>query len=398
MADINPGGMLTISKLIGYLVVALAFLQPSRCFKLPPKAFWFFAIYLAISAVIGLFTVLAGMDEPGFARLWMTTLFSRIQMLGLFWIAYNLFQQEEVVKGTLIALALSTILIVLLQLAGLAGEIEAGKDRVAAFDANPNSVATVLSLGLLAVFGLAYGREKTDWKARLLFWATSAVLATAIVRTGSRGAAIALALSFGLVLFKQGDVGKKLKLCLLGLVVMSVLALLSYQIPAVRERWEATLMEGSLAGRDEIYPAAVGMVFDKPFLGWGPIIHLDELGLRLGRPSRDPHNAYLFVLTEAGIVGFTPFFIGLWICWRTAWKSRFTIQGVTPLMMMSFLLMINMKGSWQNKKLFWLVLGYAVASSAYNALRNRSPQTSLENAYNSPNRARSTRSSRIFVK
>jgi O-antigen ligase len=396
MADLNPGGMLTLSKLLGYLVVSGALVQPSLCFKRPPTPFWYFSIYLAISASIGLFSIMAGSAEPEFATSWAPILFSRIQMICLFWIAYNFFQQEEIITGSLVALSLAAILIVLLQLAGLAGEMAPGQDRATAFDANPNSVAAVLSLGLLAVFGLAYGREKTDWKARLLFWTTSAVLATAIVRTGSRGGALALALAFGVLLFKKGGIGKKLKLFGLGLVVICVLAVFSYQIPAVRERWEATLMEGKIAGRDEIYPAAVGMVFDRPLLGWGPINHIDELGLRLGRLSggRDPHNMYLFVLTEVGIVGFIPFLVGLCICWRTAWKSRFTIQGITPLLMISFLLMINMKGSYQNRKLFWFILAYTVATGTYKALRNRQPNIPLGAAFNLPNRIRSSKSSR----
>jgi O-antigen ligase len=371
MADLNPGGMATISKLIGYLVVALALLQPSLCLKRPPIPFWYFAVYLTTVAATGLFSIMAGTAEPEYAGSIVRILFSRMQMICLFWIAYNFFQHEEVVKGSLTALSLATALIVLFQFVGLAGEIEAGRDRTTAFDANPNSVAAVLSLGFLAVFGLAYGRENTDWKARLLFWTTSAVLATAIVRTGSRGAAIALALSFGVILFKKGNLGRKLKFCLLGLVVISILAVLSYQIPGVRQRWEAALIEGNIAGRDRIYSAAVDMVLDRPLIGWGPINHMDELGLRLGIPFRDPHNMYLYILTEVGIVGFIPFVVGLWICWRTAWISRFTIQGVTPLMMISFLLMINMKGSWQNRKLFWLMLAYVLASATYTTVRQR---------------------------
>jgi O-antigen ligase len=313
-------------------------------------------------------------------------------MLVLFWLSYNLFREEEVARGSLIAIGLAAIVIVLLQLAGLAGETERGRATV--FDANPNGVAAVLSVGFLAVFGLAYGRKSTEWKTRLLFWATSVGLATAIVRTGSRGAALALALSFGVLLFNKGDIGKKLKLCFLGFIVMIVLAVTSYQIPAVRDRWARTITAGEVAGRDEIYAAALEMVFEKPVAGWGPINHSYELGSRLGRPSRDPHNAYLFILTEVGMIGFIPFFLGLLICWRAAWMSRFNIHGITPLMMMSFVLMINMKGSWQNRKLFWLVLAYVAASSTYDALRARLPNITLKAPFQTTNKTQSSTGSR----
>jgi O-antigen ligase len=262
----------------------------------------------------------------------------------------------------------------------MTGETEKKHGRATAFDANPNNVAAVLSLGFIAVFSLAYGREKTEWKTRLLFWTTSVILAAAIVRTGSRGSVLALALTFGVLLFKKADIQKKFKLLLFGLIGISVLAGLSYQVPAVRERWEETLMEGDLAGRNEIYAEALSMVLDRPLLGWGPVNHSYELGSRLGMARRDTHNLYLYILTEVGVLGSIPFFLCLWTCWRAAWKSRFTIQGVAPLMMLSFFLMINMKGSYQNKKLFWFVLAYALASGAYSTVNNWSRNKSYRSS------------------
>jgi O-antigen ligase len=372
MADINPSGLLTIAKLIGYLLVPLAFLQPSLCFKRPPKPVWYFAAYLAVCMVRGVLLMAGDTVDPDFSRLFVIRLLSRVQMLGLFWIAYNLFHQEQVVKGTLVALSLSTILIVLLQFGGLAGETAGQHGRVTAFDANPNSVATVLSLGFLAVFGLAYGREKTEWKSHLLFWTTSGIVAAAIVRTGARGAAAALALSFGVLLFKKGDIAKKFKMGVLGLMGISVLTVISYQLPAVRNRWEATLLQGTLAKREQIFPAAFNMFLESPLLGWGVINHYLELGARFGRPQLDPHNMYLYLLTEVGLIGSIPFLVGVTICLLAAWRSRFNIQGVTPLMMMSFLLISNLNGSYQDKKLFWLVLAYGLASASYTAVRKQS--------------------------
>jgi O-antigen ligase len=186
-----------------------------------------------------------------------------------------------------------------------------------------------------------------------------------------------LALSFGILIFKKGDITIKFKMAVFGLAAVIVLGIFSYQVDAVRLRWEQTLLEGRVAGRDVIYTQAVGMVMEKPMFGWGPVNYLYELGSRLGLPSRDPHNAYLTILTEVGLIGAIPFFAGLWLCWHEAWKARFSIQGIAPVMMLSFLLMINMKGSWNNKKLFWLVLAYALASSAYATAVKRWPNISF---------------------
>ena len=247
MAEVEvAGGLLTLSKFLGYLFVILTLLQPSLCFKKPPKAVWYFAAYLVIFAIAGFFLVQAQPGDQELPKSLLSTFFSRVQMLVLFWISYNLMREEIVVKGTLLSLSVSVVALTLLQFAGLAGE--AGKDRSTAFDANPNGVAVVLSIGLLALFGLAYGRQLTDWKIRLTFWAMSALIALSIVRTGSRGAIIALALSFGILIFKTGDITIKFKMAVFGLAAVILLGIFSYQVDAVRRRWEQTLLEGKRCG------------------------------------------------------------------------------------------------------------------------------------------------------
>jgi O-antigen ligase len=384
MAEVEvAGGLLTLSKFLGYLFLIFTLLQRSLCFKKPPKAVWYFAAYLVICTIAGLFLVHAQRGDDQLPNLLLSRIFSRVQMLVLFWISYNLMREEVVVKGTLLSLSASVVALTLLQILGLAGET--GEDRFTAFDANPNAVATVLSIGLLALFGLAYGRQFTDWKMRLTFWATSAFIALSIVRSGSRGAIVALALSFGILIFKRGDITNKLKMAIFGLAAVILLGIFSYQVDSVRKRWEDTLIEGKVAGRDVIYTEALGMFLERPIFGWGPVNNFYELGSRVGKRQKDPHNTYLWILTEVGLIGSIPFFAGLWLCWHEAWKARFSIQGIAPVMMLSFVLMINMKGSWHNRKLFWVVLAYALASSAYATAAKRWPNISFAAAFRQRN-------------
>src|SRR6266704_2087965 len=44
---------LTIARMIGYVFVLVALLQPSRCFRSPPKAFWYFVAYLYVFVALG---------------------------------------------------------------------------------------------------------------------------------------------------------------------------------------------------------------------------------------------------------------------------------------------------------------------------------------------------------
>jgi len=145
-------------------------------------------------------------------------------------------------------------------------------------------------------------------------------------------------------------------------MVIGLLGWASFQIEAVRERWEKTCLEGDLSGRDEIWPKAWAMFEESPLIGWAPVYHYYELGSRLGELSRGTHNLYFWVLIETGLWGALPFFAGLWLCWSAAWRARAGPQGVLPMAMLLFLLLIGMKATLLNLKLLWIVLAYSLAS------------------------------------
>jgi O-antigen ligase len=236
---------------------------------------------------------------------------------------------------------------------------------VSAFSGGVGEVATVLSLGLLALFGLAYGRKQADWKGRFLFWLCSGIVTVAMVQTGSRGTAVAFLGSLLVFFMKGKSVGTKFKFGMIALTGIGGLIMASYRIESVRVRWEKTFYDADLAGRQKIYSEAIGMILERPLIGWGPVNHYWELGPRVGKPFRDEHNDYLWVLAEVGIVGAIPFFIGLWLCWRSAWRSRNGLQGILPLVMLLFILVTSMKATFHKRKYYWVTLSYALVASSY---------------------------------
>jgi O-antigen ligase len=368
-------GGATLPKFLGIALAAFALLQPRLCYAFPPRAFWWFAVYLFICVLWGSYLISVPPNVPQFNRLSILSLFKLIQLLALFWISYNLMKQERVSSGALWALAGGTALLATLQILGITGDVsKAG--RVAAFDdQNPNSLANTLGLGLLAIFGLAYGREKHDSKGRLFFWLASGIIAIAMVQTGTRGAIVAVVGSLSVFFLRGKSFGTKLKFGMIGLAGIVVLAFASYQIDAVRKRWEETFYEQSLGGREKIYPEAIAMILESPLIGWGPINHTWELGSRVGRFERgyrDEHNTYLHILAEGGLVEAIPFFAGVWLCWRAAWRARHSMQGILPLVMVFYLLVGGLKSSNHLGKLFWVVLSYALASSSYTVRPQRS--------------------------
>ena len=360
----------TLPKLFGLALAAFALLQPRSCYKAPPKAFWCFGIYVLTYTLSALYLLLTPPVVPELVTSIIGQQFRLIQLLILFWISYNLMRNEQVIRSVLWVLVAANLVLAVLQILGVTSNVSE-QGRVTAFEQNPNGVATVLSLGLLALYGLAYGREKNNSKARLLFWFASAVLAIPVVQTGSRGAVVALAASLAIFFLRGKSLAAKVKFGAIGSLGIIVLAVASYQFEPVRIRWERTFYDESLAGRERIYPEAVAMIAEKPLTGWGPTKHLWELGARLGRPSRDEHNVYLWLLAEVGIVGAVPFFAGLWLCWRAAWTARLTSQGILPLVMLLFILASSMKGTLLNVKYFWVILAYGLASGTYRVIRRK---------------------------
>ncbi|RMF84031.1 MAG: O-antigen ligase domain-containing protein [Nitrospinota bacterium] len=381
-------GQFTIAKMLGYLFIVGTLLQPRICYNFPPKAFWGFASYLYVYMILGL------LQDPVFTGAILSRLFMLVQMLVLFWLSYNMMRHEQVSRGTLWMLATSCILLALFQVAGTTSSL-VGHGRISASGVNPNTFSSVLSLGLLSLIGLTYGQGKTSLRFRLLTWGGLGLLGFIIVLTGSRGAIIALMTGFLAFLLKAKEIrhwlqthvrGSRWKISLIIAVGLLFLIGFSYFYEPARARWEKTINEGSMAGRERIWPAAWSMFLDKPLTGWGPVNHWYELGSRLGLRVRDPHSLYLSMLTETGLLGALPFFAGLWLCWCAAWKGRGGSQGVLPIAILLALLVINVKGTWFNQKLFWIGLAYAAASGS-----SVSPFPRLQKVVRVPRRIRGGR-------
>ncbi len=236
------------------------------------------------------------------------------------------------------------------------------------FDANPNGLAESLALGIIALVGLRYGPERVDLKLRRLFWFGIVLLAGALVYTGSRGSAVALMVGLSIYPLSRGSLSFKIKLASVVIVALVFFVWASFQVDAVRTRWEKTFEEGNTAGRMEIYEAAVEMFQERPLIGWGPGRQYFELGTRLGLEGRSTHNTYLWILIEMGLLGGIPFFVGLWLCWKAAWRARKTSHGLLPAATLVFSLVCSMKGNDIYSKIFWVLLAYPLASSTYAPL------------------------------
>jgi O-antigen ligase len=367
---------LELTQITGTFLVLAALLQPFLCFRRPPAAFWCFVAYLYVG-VLSLAAHHALSDED--AR-WRVAVFA--QLIFLFWIAYNLMRHQRVAKGALLALITSCVMLSVLQTVGLALPTISRRslvDRFASFGLDPNQMACILSVGLLALIGITYGSDSRTPLPRVLVWPLYILVAATTVQTGSRGGILAFAAGLITLLLRKGTVWEKARNALIVMLGIGLAILIASQSEVVRYRFSKTVEGGDTTARERIYPAALQTFLEQPLIGWGIQTNTSEIEARAGMQNYehlDAHNLILYVLTSTGLLGTIPFLVGIWLCVRGAWKARGGVYGTLPFAMVITLLVADMSASGLHWKHHWLILAYALASG-YNPPVTRLPQVNV---------------------
>jgi len=375
-----------IPTLIGFIYLAFTLLQPKVCYRYFPKEFWFYAVYTLFLAL------LCGFVKRQDDAIKLLTLM--VQIFFLMWSGYNLMRYERIMKTALMTLVISCSAISVMQLLGVAAtqwEFYDAGSRTSVLGQNPNNMANNISLGLVALMGFAFGRNKTSLGAKYVAAPLAAIMVGAIIDTGSRGALIALGIGFAAFAVRGKTLWAKTKSLVIVLAVLGGLVLAVLQTPSLVSRYEQTLNGNDMSGRENIFPTAWGMFKEKPFIGWGPIDNMYELGRRLqimyGGPvgpdgSKDTHNMFLDVLTSTGLFGTVPLLICVILCLLAAWRARRGSRGALPIVMVITVILINMSGNWIASKLDWLMMACALASA--NLLHAVRPRLAAANPTSPP--------------
>lgn len=166
-------------------------------------------------------------------------------------------------------------------------------------------------LGILALHATLRGRIR-GFRAGLLL----AALPMAILATMTRAVWLSFAASMGIFIFRSNN--RKLRRACLAIAVMAVLgsvAVLSFddQRHIFRDRLQES---GPLDFRQAVYAGCWQMFLEKPLTGWGVNQMPSELARHVSGYSEKelyPHNTYLELLVEDGIIGLVFY---LWLMWE----------------------------------------------------------------------------------
>ncbi|HLV25983.1 MAG TPA: O-antigen ligase family protein, partial [Gemmatimonadales bacterium] len=293
--------------------------------------------------------------------------FLRLLLLILvLWTSTNLLKDPRVFRNALLIVLGTCSMLALLQVSGVADMYGSGEgvSRATVLGQNPNRTGRFLAGAALAAVGLALATPRPRLTTRAVYGVSVALLCAAMLQGGSRGAMLALLVSLLPFALIAPSFGARVRNAVVAMLVMAGLAWGALQSPLMQRRI-ALAESGNLAKREVIFPAATGMILERPWLGWGPVSAYYELGSRISRGDRDrrdTHNIVLELFTTTGALGGVPALLAIGLCFIAAWRSRYGIWGALPLAFMVQMLVANMSGNNLTFKLYFLFQAFAIAS------------------------------------
>jgi O-antigen ligase len=356
-----PAGS-TIPKLCGFLFFAcyvVLYCGPfssKRSFPSPPRAMRWFLGYVVIFALRGLF------DDVGEV---FVSCFQLVQLIALFWIASDLLKDTRMARSVLLAYSIVSGLIAVASVSHVPGFSEVGdQGRVTALEMSSTSTTSVL--GAVITIGLWLYGSYRHFVSKILLLLFALCLLVLLVTSGSRTFLLAFVIGVSVYMFPYWRSKQTWKAVFLVIISVAGVLYITANDSATLQRWLRTYYEGDTSGRDVIYEIAADMILEKPLLGWS-VSGYREVGRQEGGrffwTARAVHNNFLDLLLTVGIVGATPFFVGLWLCGLSAWRARLGNLGLLPLALLMTVLVCGLGTTLVTYKTFWLILALTLGAA-----------------------------------
>jgi O-antigen ligase len=308
---------------------------------------------LAVYGVIGL------MGRYDDLSSFLTRFFALFQLCLFLWVVSDLLKDAALARRALLAYALGAAtwaIGIFLRVPGLS--VTYVESRLTSLGYDPNYLGTFMALGAAILLGLRFGAPLERGPATAGRLALTLPLVAVLAVSGSRTAAVALACGLAAYLLPARGAQRLGRASLWTSFGVGVLLILLIVGSHARGHWTSTWR--GLEMRGNIAAVSVGMVRERPLLGWG-FSHAREMGARMGRKTSVAHNLVLQVLVEVGIVGAVPFLIAVTLCVLGATRKIAGPLGRLPLAVMVTMLVANMAYPILPAKSFWLVLALGAA-------------------------------------
>lgn len=322
----------------------------------------FFSL-VAFYAILLASTLLLSNDPLIFAPKLLAILLNIVLLWAL--LRHNMLDPTALYKG-IIAASLTTGLTAIAVLADYGVEVDSDS-RVTMFGENTNIFGTRLAIASAVLLCIAMERPNLKLPFFLSACGLAAICAIGTLKTGSRVSTLSVAASTLVVFTTWSNLTprKFLTIVAIGLAGVQTLAFLG-DTSAIR-RWQRTMTEGHLSGRDLIWEDLTRNLFDSPIFGSG----LSVLKTRFSSFT-SPHNVPLEVYLTTGIVGSFLFAYFLVFVYSSAWRAAKRFRWKLPLVLTIPLTGQLLSGQVIDSKILYLVQAYILTFS----LVPRSRQTS----------------------
>jgi O-antigen ligase len=225
--------------------------------------------------------------------------------------------------------------------------------EAAAFNVNPITIGQFCALGiLLSIFLIKQGI------ARSLHVVTLLICAAGLAVTNSRGPLLALGMAL-LTMYVQRLLSKEKKRdfrvrpLIPLIVILTAILVIHATLTQLNQWFRVSDEDGNAGGRTAAWSAAARSIGDSPFLGQGPgRYNMGELGATSGLPTF-PHNVYLEIWSEYGLIPFTLLAVALIVAVRTSGTAGRPIA-------LGFIICFSISGSLDTSLGLWVALAVAL--------------------------------------
>lgn len=229
----------------------------------------------------------------------------------LYWILINHERRNPgvLIKG-IISFIWGSIILSFLYKLGLGIEIQ--DNRLTIFGDNPNALALKIGISLVCVLYFVLLNDLKLNKARYFYLLMLPIFISLIRDTGSRKAFIAILISMIIIAVSLKKEHKLNSIfVLIFMIGIAIIFLkISFESETMVKRLISVFEKGDIGGREELWPALIPLVFNRPFFGYG-ITGYERESIKLFGYVASPHNVFLEIALLGGAVGLI--FYGLFV-------------------------------------------------------------------------------------
>lgn len=232
---------------------------------------------------------------------------------------------------------------------------------------NPNLYSAMLGMGLIFVF---YHLYRTGNKLlKVLFLLSILIIGYSIIKAQSRAVWIAIPVSLSVSIILVTRNLKLIRNTIIAVTILAGLVASAYYAgiinKAIINRYETLFSgeRGATAGRSEIWKVGLVILKDNFPLGVGfknfniaYFRYVHSVNVTFIHPSGDPHNTFLGVLAETGLVGFVIFMSIFAYLFKEIWYIKDPTIRLIQMWLLSSLILISLSGTWHDTPWFWFVL------------------------------------------